>query len=295
MAFTQDEIQTFNTILEQKLAQHRHEVERSFDQRLHRLHGELEQHFIAAQQEALHALMQQFTEQQKRVREMITQSIEQAQTHVVQAIGHEVSVRLQQHQQNVEALIERTLAAQLIAVEQLLTQHSITAPDEARHFSTPLYHDASPDFEAIEVQTELPWEDFVDVIGRALDERLSALDVSLQSAFKQVELHVLTRLRELRSEMLARPQMPAHGENTITNMQDVFSSLERLEHIIESMQVAMTTNHSLLSNRLYHHQQLPLERAHAGGQRAATSPTPPADAANISSAADTGPLPLAKK
>jgi hypothetical protein len=31
---------------------------------------------------------------------------------------------------------------------------------------------------------------------------------------------------------------------------------------MESMQVAMTANHALLSNRLYHHQQLPLERAH---------------------------------
>lgn len=28
----------------------------------------------------------------------------------------------------------------------------------------------------------------------------------------------------------------------------------------------MTANHALLSNRLYHHQQLPLERAHASGQ-----------------------------
>jgi len=28
------------------------------------------------------------------------------------------------------------------------------------------------------------------------------------------------------------------------------------------MQVAMTANHALLSNRLYHHQHLPLERAH---------------------------------
>lgn len=287
MAFTQDELQAFNTILEQKLAQHRHEVERSFDQRLHLLHRELEQHFIAAQQEALHALMQQFTGQQKRAREVITQSVEQAQVHVVQAVGQEVSLRLQQHQQNIEALIERTLAAQLIAVEQLLTQHSIAPSDEAGSFSTPLYRDASPDFEAIEVQTELPWEDFVDVIGRALDERLSALDVSLQSALKHIEHHILTRLRELHSEIQTRQHSLADSESSITNMQDVFTSLERLEHIIESMQVAMTTNHALLSNRLYHHQQLPLERAHAAGQRASS-----ASSANSS---DTGPLPLTKK
>jgi hypothetical protein len=29
------------------------------------------------------------------------------------------------------------------------------------------------------------------------------------------------------------------------------------------MQVVMTSNHALLSNRLYHHQQLPFERAHS--------------------------------
>ena len=47
-------------------------------------------------------------------------------------------------------------------------------------------------------------------------------------------------------------------------MQDVFTSIERLERIIESMQMAMTSNAALLSNRVYHHQQLPLERAHPG-------------------------------
>jgi hypothetical protein len=49
-------------------------------------------------------------------------------------------------------------------------------------------------------------------------------------------------------------------------MQEVFQSIEQLERIIESLQVAMTANHALLSNRLYHHQQLPLERAHGGQQ-----------------------------
>ena len=38
--------------------------------------------------------------------------------------------------------------------------------------------------------------------------------------------------------------------------------IEHLEQIVESMQVVMTSNHALLSNRIYHHQQLPYERAH---------------------------------
>jgi hypothetical protein len=47
-----------------------------------------------------------------------------------------------------------------------------------------------------------------------------------------------------------------------TSIQEVLHGIEHLERIIESMQVAMTSNHALLSNRLFHHQQLPLERAH---------------------------------
>jgi len=57
-------------------------------------------------------------------------------------------------------------------------------------------------------------------------------------------------------------------------MQEVFQSIEQLERIIESMQVAMTANHALLSNRLYHHQQLPLERAHPGSRPPTPSASP---------------------
>ena len=51
-------------------------------------------------------------------------------------------------------------------------------------------------------------------------------------------------------------------EENPTNIQEILHGIEHLEQIIESMQVIMTSNHALLSNRLYHHQQLPLERAH---------------------------------
>ena len=53
-------------------------------------------------------------------------------------------------------------------------------------------------------------------------------------------------------------------------MQEVLRGIDHLERIIESMQVAMTSNLALLSNRLYHHQQLPLERAHPSTRAHAT-------------------------
>jgi hypothetical protein len=57
-----------------------------------------------------------------------------------------------------------------------------------------------------------------------------------------------------------------------TSIQEVLHGIEHLERIIESMQVAMTSNHALLSNRLYHHQQLPLERAHPAGDHTRSMP-----------------------
>ena len=55
----------------------------------------------------------------------------------------------------------------------------------------------------------------------------------------------------------------AFYEEDPTNFQEMLHGIEHLEQIIESMQVVMTSNHALLSNRLYHHQQLPFERAHS--------------------------------
>jgi hypothetical protein len=45
-------------------------------------------------------------------------------------------------------------------------------------------------------------------------------------------------------------------------MQDILTSINQLERIVESMQVAITANSALFSHRLYYHQNLPIERAH---------------------------------
>ena len=54
-------------------------------------------------------------------------------------------------------------------------------------------------------------------------------------------------------------------------LREALHGIDHLERIIESMQVAMTSNLALLSNRLYHHQQLPLERAHPASRTHTTS------------------------
>jgi hypothetical protein len=60
----------------------------------------------------------------------------------------------------------------------------------------------------------------------------------------------------------------AFYEENPTSIQEILHGIEHLEQIVESMQVVMTSNHALLSNRLYHHQQLPFERAHNANDHA---------------------------
>ena len=46
MSFTEDELQSFNTILEQRLTAQRKELERTFDQRIMESRRESEQRFL---------------------------------------------------------------------------------------------------------------------------------------------------------------------------------------------------------------------------------------------------------
>src|SRR5438552_256983 len=112
MSFTEDELQAFNTILEKRLAAHRHEVEQAFDQRINALRRDLDQR-------------------------LALQSTGERTTH--------------------------------------------TGGDE---------HIPPPHIEAIEVQTDLPWEDLADVFGRLLDVRFSALSESIQAIMRSLEQHL---------------------------------------------------------------------------------------------------------
>jgi len=249
MSFTQDELHAFNSILEQRLAAHQHDVEQMLDLRIQTLRRDFEQRLLSLQQEIICALAQKLSEQQVGVAQAIDGKFER-----------------EQEQQNADGMVEQPLADRLLAIEQLLHQqlsNGALAPVEQ-----------APRFEAIEVQTDLPWDDLQAIFGKALDERLAVLKDSLQSmvqetmqaAFKHEEQQLTARLRafasQLHEEYVHLQPRPQPSGGNLTTMQEVFTSIEQLERIIESMQVAMTNNHALLANRLFHHQQLPLERAH---------------------------------
>jgi len=272
MSFTPDELQSFHTILEQKLGQQRRELERSFDQRMHLFKREIEQRLVLTQQELIRTFTLHLAEQYRKLKEAINQRADVAQTRnaPIEANGSDTK--------QLEDIVERALDTQLISFDQLISERFAPVTDE------PV---AMPEaaFDEIEVQTEIPWDDLANAVSKALDTRLAALDQSFGESFKNIEQFLSVRLQGLREELVheqhehdvriqeERVMQPVEGTNS--NMQEIFTGIERLESIIESMQVAMTSNHTLLANRLYHHQQLPLERAHASGQGATQAANPP--------------------
>ena len=259
MSFTEDELQSFNTILDQRLAAHLRETERIIDQRVNEFRRDVEQRIITIQQDTIRELAQKVSEYQNVEDAVLNEKFRTQQNQITGVIGQDA----EQRQQQFESSVDRMLAAQLLGIEQLLTQQlSIPSLDESV-----LHTDSShPQLEAIEVQTELPWEDLMDVIGKVLDERLAVLNDSMQRAVKNLEQYLSVRLHSLRDEFFRSQVHPQSYNGNMTNIQEMLHGIEHLERIVESMQVAMTANNALLSNRLYHHQQLPLERAHPSNQ-----------------------------
>ncbi len=297
MSFTPDEIQAFNDILEKKLAAHRREMERSLEQRLQTLRREFEQHLNALQQEVVRVLTQKLGDQQRDTQIALSEKLNAQQISLSQAVSQEVRQRQQQQQPQLEGLIDRALAAQLLAIEELLSQRlSLQSFDDA---SVPM-GEHSPQFEAIEVQTELPWEDLIDIFGKALDERFVTLKETMQSTMRNLEQYVALQVRTMQmqlqeSSLYNRQPQPYSGNPS--NMQEIFQSIEQLERNLEAMQVAMAANHAMLSNRLYHHQQLSMERAH-NNSPSTPSPPPPISPARLGHPNGTGgnsPLPLNKE
>ena len=259
MSFTEDELQSFNAILDQRLAAHRREMEELIDERVNAFRRDTEQRILIIQQDTIRKLVQRVSEYQNVVDTVLNEKFRTQQKSITDIISQDA----EQRQQQFEGTVDRMLAAQLLGIEQLLSQQlSLQPPDEAVLQAG----DVRPQLEAIEVQTELPWEDLMDVIGKALDDRLTILNDSMQRTVKNLEQYLSVRLHSLRDEFFRSQAHPQSYNGSTTNIQEVLHGIEHLERIIESMQVAMTANNALLSNRLYHHQQLPLERAHPSNQ-----------------------------
>jgi hypothetical protein len=265
MSFTQDELQAFNTILDQRLSAQRRELERAFDQRFNALKYDFELRLSSLQQNLVRGLSPLFSEQQLRLRETLDQRLQNHQARVTQTLEQEHALLLQKQQAQFEDVVDRALAAQLLAIEQLISHHDA---EESHHsyadtsmssFQDDLH---SQTIESIEVQTEIPWDDVADMFSKALDERMTHLNTSLQNSVQLMEQHVLAQVRSQGREQETFSPSQGSSPSSLHSLQEVLSGIDQLERIVESVQVAMTANHAFLSNRLFHHQHLPLERAH---------------------------------
>lgn len=260
MSFTEDELQAFNSILEQRFAAHRQDMEQALDQRLSSFRQDIDKQFISLQQHMTTVLEQWLSGRKDLFDVAFSGKLTAHQDQIVETVNNETEARLHQ----VEAAVDRMLAAQLLGIEQLMSQY---VPRQNAGVSS-LAQELRPQLEAIEVQTELSWEDLTAVMGKVLDERIVSLGDSIQRSVKNLEQYLAIRLHSLRDE-LARIQSTVQPYNSSPNngasVPEMLAGIENLEHILESMQVSMTANHALLSNRLYHHQHLPLERAHPAG------------------------------
>lgn len=258
MSFTEDELESFSTILEQRLLAHRHEMERAFDERITEYRRETEQRLFQMQQENLRTLILKLTEFQGHFDAAIGEKLTMQQSRLAQTMSSE----LEGQRHFLESMLDQKLEHLQQGIEQQLDQHVqqliLTAYDAA---NLPNGHQ----FEAIEVQTELPWEDLVDVVGKALDERLAKLQEQLQQALKAMEQALSTLLQQIQAGVERNHLQPITVQAQSATTDVLVQGVEHIERVLESLQVVMTANHALLSDRMFTHQQLPLERAHPAG------------------------------
>ncbi|MGZ3621980.1 MAG: hypothetical protein ACXWPG_02665 [Ktedonobacteraceae bacterium] len=260
MSFTEDELQSFNTILEQRLQAQQREMERALDQRMNEYHRELDQRLAALHADIQRGVSQKLSDFQVRVETMLSEKLNTQPAQLMQALNREI----EQRQQQFEGNIDRMLAAQLLGIEQLISHYTFLSEPESDNSA--ISADTSDQCDTIEVQTELSWENLMDIIGKALDGRLSVLNDSVERSLKNLEHYLSVRIHSLNDEFL-RYRNQGRGHESIfegdpTNFKEILQGIEHLDQVVESMQVVMTSNHALLSNRIYHHQQLPFERAH---------------------------------
>lgn len=181
-------------------------------------------------------------------------------------------------QKRMEESIERSFAAQLLTFEQLINQRlsgsggDRPASGKQPPLSLPVMYADLPqtNFEAIEVQTEIPWEDLIDLVNNVLNEQFTSFNTSLQARLQALEHEISSQIQLLSKEK----SIVSSTHTTEAEMLELLTSINQLERIVESMQGVMAANNTLLSQRLYHHQHLPIERAHPSPSLSPTEQNP---------------------
>src|SRR5229473_3565538 len=124
MSFTEDELQAFNTILERRLSAHRRDMERAFDQRMNALRRDLDQRLATVQQEIVRSLTRQLSNQSNELNASLNQKLSTQHKEITQTMSQQA----ERSQQYNEGLMDRALAAQLLGIEQLISQRLSCKP-----------------------------------------------------------------------------------------------------------------------------------------------------------------------
>src|SRR5712691_9078695 len=164
MSFTENELQSFNTILEQRLNAHQRDMERALDLRMNEYRRELDQRLATVHVDIQRGVSQKLSDFQVRLETILSEKLNAQPARIMQTFNRDI----EQRQQQFEGNIDRMLAAQLLDIEQLITHYS----SRNESGDTVLSEGIQGLLGSIEVQTELSWEDLMDIIGRALDDRL---------------------------------------------------------------------------------------------------------------------------
>jgi hypothetical protein len=260
MSFTEDELEAFTTILEQRFTVHRQEMEQVLDRRFQAFQQDIEQRLSLLGQERAEPVQEYASEEVRKQEEALVARLDRYREQLERVVREET----EQQKQHIETTVDQMLAAQMLGLEHLFHQQQPSASQDAETLAQLI----RPQLEGIEIQTELPWEELAQAIGQMIDSRFTSLHTTFQRSLDGLEQYLAVYLHSLRDELVqsqSRGQLYEEPLSGFASMQEVLEGIAHLERIIESMQIAMTNNHALLSNRLYHHQQLPLERAHPLG------------------------------
>jgi hypothetical protein len=174
MSFTQDELQAFNNILEQRLTVQRRELERFFELRLQTLKRDMDQRFTSVHQDLLRDLPMRLSDQQRQMKETFSQQLDVQQSRQLEAFQDRLAT-WQEH------------------IEQLIHQRDVVAQScEAQGVNGEVVEIG---LEGTEVPTEITWEYLIGSLDKMIDRRFAVLFTSMQAQLKAMEHHLVELLQ----------------------------------------------------------------------------------------------------
>src|SRR6516162_3088089 len=105
MSFTEDELQSFNTILEQRLQAHQRAMERALDQRMIGYRRELDQRLETVLVELQRSVSQKLSDFQVRFETTLSEKLNLQPGQLMKAFHREIEQRQQRFEGNIDRML----------------------------------------------------------------------------------------------------------------------------------------------------------------------------------------------